>query len=80
MRICADTAKRIFVACPATNTGVTKVIMPSSMNADCTADFKKQASTVTVKGANGSTGIAYNVWVYEPAEISDDQTFTVTLG
>lgn len=72
--------KRIFVACPATNKGVTKVIMPSAMNADCTADFVKQSETVVVEGANGSTGIAYNVWVYEPAAISDDQTFTVTLG
>lgn len=72
--------KRIFVACPATNKGVTKVIMPSAVNADCTANFVKQATTVSVEGANGSAGIDYNVWVYEPAEISDDQTFTVTLG
>lgn len=71
--------KRIFVACPATNTGVTKVVMPSAMNADCTADFVKQAP-ITVEGANGYTGVSYNVWVYEPASISDDQTFTVTLG
>lgn len=33
-----------------------------------------------VEGTNGYTPIAYNVWVYEPAAISDDQTFTVTLG
>lgn len=72
--------KRIFIACPATNTGVTKVIMPSAMNADCTADFIKQNNTVMVEGANGYSAIAYNVWVYEPAMISDDQTFTVTLG
>lgn len=72
--------KRIFVACPAANKGVTKVIMPSAQNADCTKNFVKQASTITVEGANGYTGIAYNVWVYEPALISDDQTFKVTLG
>ena len=72
--------KRIFIACPATNKGVTKVIMPSAMNADCTVDFVKQSTTITVEGANSSTGIEYNVWVYEPASISDDQTFTVTLG
>lgn len=75
-----DNRKRIFVACPATNKGITKVVMPSAMGADATADFVKQSSTVTVEGANGTTGIAYNVWVYEPASISDDQTFTVTLG
>lgn len=72
--------KRIFVACPATNKGVTKVIMPSAMNADCTADFVKQNETVLVEGADGYTSIAYNVWVYEPAAISNDQTFTITLG
>lgn len=71
--------KRIFIACPATNTGVKKVIMPSAMNADCTADFVKK-SPIVVEGANGYEGISYNVWVYEPASISDDQTFTVTLG
>lgn len=72
--------KRIFIACPATNVGVKKVIMPSAMNADCTSDFVKQSTTVTVEGANGYEGISYNVWIYEPASISDDQTFTVTLG
>ena len=72
--------KRVFVACPATNKGVIKVIMPSAMNADCTADFVKQSETVMVEGANRYEAIAYNVWVYEPAMISDDQTFTVTLG
>jgi hypothetical protein len=46
--------------------------MPSAMNADCTADFVKQNETVLVEGANGSSSIAYNVWVYEPAAISDD--------
>jgi hypothetical protein len=75
-----ENRKRIFVACPADKTGVTKVIMPSAQNFDCTSDFKKQTSTVEVKGAEGAKGIAYNVWVYEPAKISDDQTFTVTLG
>ena len=72
--------KRIFVACPATNKGITKVIMPSAMNADCTADFVKQSNPISVEGANGYTGIDYNVWIYEPASISDDQTFTITLG
>ena len=72
--------KRIFIACPADKKGVTKVIMPSAMNADCTTDFVKQTNTILVEGKNGYTGIAYNVWVYEPAAISNDQTFTVTLG
>ena len=72
--------KRIFIACPAGYTGVSKVIMPSAMNADCTADFKLLEDTVMVEGANGYTAVPYKVWVYEPAAISDDQTFTVTLS
>lgn len=71
--------KRVIVACPATNRGVTKVVMPSAMNADCTKDFVK-VSQVSVKGASNYEAIPYNVWVYEPASISSDQTFTVTLG
>lgn len=54
--------------------------MPSAMNADCTSDFVLQTNTITVEGVNGYSGTAYKVWVYEPAAISDDQTFTVTLG
>ena len=72
--------KRIFIACPADKAGVKKVIMPSAMNADCTTDFIKQNNTILIEGANGYEPIAYNIWVYEPAAISDDQTFTITLG
>ena len=75
-----ENRKRIFIACPATNVGVIKVIMPSAMNADCTSDFVLQQNTVQVEGADGYAPIEYKVWVYEPASISDDQTFTVTLG
>ena len=50
------------------------------MNADCTSDFVLQQNTIQVEGADGYAPIEYKVWVYEPASISDDQTFTVTLG
>lgn len=81
--------KRIFVACPKSNIGVVDVIMPSAMNANCKADFGNGLDDngrpipkyqVSVEGANGYEGLDYNVWVYEPASISDDQTFKVTLG
>lgn len=75
-----DSRKRIFVACPANKTGVVKVIMPSAMGADCTENFVKMTNTIEVKGANNTPAAPYNVWVYEPAYISDDQTFTVSLG
>lgn len=71
--------KRVVFACRADKTGVVKVTMPSAMNADCTAEFKKQADTIIIPGANGYGGIPYNIWVYEPAYISDDQTFEFTL-
>jgi len=53
--------KRIFVACPADKTGVVKVIMPSAMGADCTADFVKMTNTINIEGANGETAVPYNV-------------------
>lgn len=58
-------AQRVVIACPATRTGMTKVINTSALNADVTDTFVKQ--TVQVEGANGFTATAYNVWVFEPA-------------
>ena len=77
-----STAKYILVACPADEVGVKKIIMPSASNADCTADFVKMSSPLTVSVKNGSSTVSkeYNVWVYEPALITEDQTFEVTLG
>ena len=72
-------AKKIVVACPA-GYNVTKVLMPSAMNADATANFIKQAGTVMVEGAEGYTAVAYNVWVYQPAAIDSSETYAVTIG
>lgn len=58
-------AQRVIIACPATRTGMTKVINTSALNADVTDTFVKQ--TVSVEGANGFTATNYNVWVFEPA-------------
>ena len=55
--------------------------MPSAMNADATANFVKQSSTVNVAGANGTDFMkAYKVWVYQPASIDSTETYTITLG
>lgn len=78
-----STAKYMLVACPANEAGVEKIIMPSASNADCTADFVKMSSSITVSVLAGSDNYVnkeYNVWVYEPALITEDQTFEVTLG
>ena len=72
-------AVKVVVAVP-TSMKVTKVLMPSAMNADATASFVKQAGSVQVEGAEGFTAAAYNVWVYQPASIDKTETYSVTIG
>lgn len=72
-------AVKVVVAVP-TSMNVTKVLMPSAMNADATASFIKQAGSVQVEGAEGFTAAAYNVWVYQPASIDSTETYAVTIG
>ena len=72
-------AVKVVVAVPA-SMNVTKVLMPSAMNADATASFVKQTGTVQVEGAEGFTAAAYNVWVYKPASIDSTETYAVTIG
>lgn len=72
-------AVKVVIAVPA-SMNVTKVLMPSSMNADATANFVKQAGSVQVEGAEGFTAAAYNVWVYKPASIDSSETYAVTIG
>ena len=72
-------AKKVVVAVPA-SMKVTKVLMPSAMNADATASFVKRAGSVQVEGAEGFTAAAYNVWVYQPASIDSTETYAVTIG
>lgn len=72
-------AVKVVVACPA-GYNVTKVLMPSAMNADATASFVKQAGTVNVEGAEGYTAVPYSIWVYQPASIDSTETYAVTIG
>lgn len=72
-------AVKVVVAVPA-SMNVTKVLMPSAMNADATANFVKQAGSVQVEGAEGFTATAYNVYVYQPASIDKTETYAVTIG
>lgn len=72
-------AKKVIVAVPA-GKKITKVLMPSALNADVTALFVKQSTTVSVEGANGYAGAAYNVYVYQPASIDAGETYSVTIG
>lgn len=72
-------AKKVVVAVPS-DRKITKVLMPSALNADVTALFVKQSTTIPVEGANGYTAAAYNIYVYQPASIDAGETYTVTIG
>lgn len=72
-------AKKVIVAVPS-GRKITKVIMPSALNADVTALFVKQSTTVPVEGANGYTAAAYDVYIYQPASIDAGETYIVTIG
>lgn len=72
-------AKKVIVAVPA-DRKITEVLMPSALNADVTALFVKQSATVSVEGANGYAGAAYNVYVYQPASIDAGETYSVKIG
>ena len=72
-------AVKVVIACPA-GYNVTKVLMPSAMNADATANFVRQAGTVNVEGAEGYTAVPYTIWVYQPAAIDSTETYAVTIG
>ena len=74
-----DGAKKVVIAVPAGH-NVTKVLMPSAMNADATASFVKQNTQVQVEGAEGYAATAYDVWVYQPASIDKTETYAVTIG
>lgn len=72
---------RIIVAIPASNTrnGIAEVIMPESMNYDCTAEYVQQ-SNVMVEGANGAVAVEYKVWVYAPSKMGVDEVHKITLN
>lgn len=72
-------AKKVVVAIPS-DRKITKVLMPSALNADVTTLFVKQSTTVPVNGANGYAAAAYNIYVYQPASIDAGETYAVTIG
>ena len=72
-------AKKVVVAVPA-GRRISKVIMPSALNADVTALFVKQGTQIQVNGAENYAATAYDVYVYQPASIDAGETYTVTIG
>ena len=72
-------AKKVVVAIPA-GRKITKVLMPSALNADVTALFVKQGTQSQVEGANAYAAAAYDVYVYQPASIDAGETYSVTIG
>lgn len=71
-------AKKVIVAVPA-GRKITKVLMPSALNADVTALFVKQGTTVSVEGAESYAAAPYDVYVYQPASIDAGETYSVTI-
>lgn len=72
-------AKKVIVAVPA-GKKITKVLMPSALNADVTALFVKQGTQIDVEGAEGYTAAKYDVYVYQPASIDAGETYSVKIG
>ena len=72
-------AKKVVVAVPA-GKKITKVLMPSALNADVTALFVKKGTQVDVEGAEGYAAAKYDVYVYQPASIDAGETYSVTIG
>ena len=72
---------RIIIAIPTANTrkGIVEVIMPESMNYNCTADYVQQ-DNVMVEGANNATAVEYKVWVYAPSKMGVDEVHKITLN
>lgn len=74
-----DNTVKVVVAVPA-GRKITKVLLTSSMNADITSSFAKQTSTVSVEGAQGYAGTAYDIYVYQPASIDKGERYAITIG
>lgn len=81
VNVTTDNAVGIVVAYPsnALRSGISKVLLTTSMNADITADYKV-AEAVNVEGANGYTAQSYKVYLYKPAKLTAGQTHKITLA
>lgn len=81
VNVTTDNAVGIVVAYPsnAPRSGVSKVLLTTSMNADITADYKV-TTNVDVEGANGYTAQSYKVYLYKPAKLTVGQTHKITLA
>lgn len=74
-------ATRIIVAVPqSSGLKVKSAILTTSMNADITGNYVKQADPVNVEGANAYTAAPYDVYVYQPASIDPSEVHQVTIG
>ena len=81
VNVTADNGVGIVVAYPSnvTRSGISKVLLTTSMNADITADYKV-VEAVNVEGANGYTAQSYKVYLYKPAKLTAGQTHKITLA
>ena len=72
---------RFIIAIPSNSNrdGIVEIIMPESMNYNCTNDYV-QLDNVLVQGANNSEAIEYEVWVYAPSKIGMNEVHRITLN
>ena len=69
---------KFIVAIPSNLKKTLKLVtLKNSMNLDITTEFIKQ--TVNVEGANNSIAVSYDVWVYSPAKLQNEEfNFTIS--
>ena len=77
-----DDTTRFIVAVHTDNTraGLTSAEITTSMNAQAKDDYTYTADAVEVEGANKYTAEKYDVWVYQPAQITPGETHKITLA
>lgn len=75
-----ENPQRIIVAVPQNSgrSGLTKVILTTSMNADITSEYNP--SVVEVEGANGYAAANYDVYCYSPAAMDVSEIHEITLA
>lgn len=72
-------AKCLIIACPVSKPGVSKAIMPSSLQLPIPW-INGSPFTISIEGATNAVSTDYNIWIYEPASIDASETYEITLG
>lgn len=79
--VAGDDTTRFIIAVPTDNDrqGLGSALITTSMQAQAKDDYDYTESAVEVEGANHYTAEEYDVWVYQPAQITPGETHKITL-